>query len=64
MKYGGETLAKRFSSIMFLHLVEGRGDFDGKSFRIHALINSVKKKKGLTRGYHSTRKCYANQNGI
>ena len=46
MKNGRDTLAKRFSAIRFLHLIAGRGDFDDKSFRIRALINGVKKKKG------------------
>ena len=44
VKNGGGTLAKRFIAIRFLHLIEGGGDFDYKSFRARALINAVKKK--------------------
>ena len=44
MKLGGSALSSRFSAIKFLHLVEGRGDFEGKTYRIHALINAVKRK--------------------
>ena len=46
MKNGGGTPRARFSAIRFLHLLEGRGDFEGKSFRIRELISAVKRKKG------------------
>ena len=45
VKNGGGTLGTRFGAIRFLHLLEGKGDFDGKAFRIRALINAVKRKK-------------------
>ena len=47
MKNGGGTLAVGFSAIKFLHLLEGRGDFEGRSFRIRALIEAAKRKRGV-----------------
>ena len=44
-----EVLATRFCSNRFLHLIEGKGDFDGKAFRARALIEAVKRKKGAPR---------------
>ena len=44
IKIAGSGLSSRFCAIKFLHLVEGRGDFEGKTHRIHALINAVKRK--------------------
>ena len=44
---GGWTLSDRLSAIRFLHLIEGKGDVDGESFRIRASVNSVKKKRGV-----------------
>ena len=46
MKNGGGTLATRFSAIRFLHLLDGEGDFAGKSLRARALIESAKRKIG------------------
>ena len=47
VKNGSSVLATRFCSIRFLHLIEGKGDFDRKAFRIRALIKAVKRKKGV-----------------
>ena len=49
MKNGGGTLAARFSAIRFLHLIEGKGDFEGKAFRVRALIEAVQRRKGVNR---------------
>ena len=38
MGNGGSTIASRFSAIRHLRMMEGRGDFDGKAYRVSALI--------------------------
>ena len=47
MKNGGWALADRLSAIRLLHLVEGIGDFAGKSFRIRALIEAEARMRGV-----------------
>ena len=48
-KNGGGTIATRFSAIRYLHLIEGKGDFEGKAFRARALIEAAKRRKGANR---------------
>ena len=48
MKNGGGALETRFSAARFLHSVEGRGGFEGGgAFRIMALIEAVKSRRGV-----------------
>ena len=42
---GSSAQATRCSSVRFLHLLEGTGDFDGKALRAGALIEAVNIKK-------------------
>ena len=44
MKIGSSALTTRFCALKFVHLVEGRGDFENKDHRVKALIESVKRK--------------------
>ena len=46
VKNGRGALAVRFNAIRSLHLMEGRGDIEGESFRTRALIEDVKRKRG------------------
>ena len=48
MKAWSSALTTRFSAVKFAHLVEGRGDFEHKDHRVHALIDDVGR-KGSTR---------------
>ena len=48
MKRGSSALTTRFCAIKFIHLVEGRGDFDHKDHRIKSPIEAVQR-KGNTR---------------
>ena len=49
MGNGGSTLSTRFSAIRHLRMVEGRGDFDGKAYRVRALIDAVGRNNVCTR---------------
>ena len=46
MENGRSVLSTRFSSVRFLHLLEGEEDFDGKASRVRTLTDAVKSKKG------------------
>ena len=37
-------MSARFSAIKFLHAIEGKGDFESKTYRSHALIEASKRK--------------------
>ena len=44
MKIGGSALTARFDAVKFLHLVEGKGDFDMKAHRVRALLEATRRK--------------------
>ena len=57
MGNGGSTIASRFSAIRHMHMMEGRGDFDGKAYRVRALIGDVSRKKRYTKNILPTLNC-------
>lgn len=44
---GGGPLATLFSAIRFPRLIEGRGEFEGESIRIRALIGAARRESGV-----------------
>ena len=48
MKAGSSALTARFFAIKFIHLVEGRDDFDHKDHRVKSLVEA-EKREGNTR---------------
>ena len=47
IRNGCGASSTRFSAIGYLHLLQGKGDFEGESFRISALVNAAKRKRGV-----------------